>query len=691
MSAPTLLLHGPLTQLSSFSLVNRHLANALSAHGWSVSALASDGPTGSADSPLPDVYLFHGHPYDLVNAPGRTNAYFLSYDYQRFVADDRVLVGHLNRLFDIVVTPSRFSRDACIRSGVAIPVAVCPYGVDRTEFHPEVAPVSLADRRGVCLLALGGANERKGTDIVLDAYVREFTDQDDVTLVIKAFGYRHLRDWTEALIAEAGRRANAPHIVYDRDEPASVAGYYTAVDAGVFPFRAEGFGLPILECLASGRPVIATRAGGPRDYARRGVSWIDTRTGRVDGKWQYAPDRRHLQRLMRAAVERGPLDAARAGSIADATAAWSWQRTGARLDRILRRAATRRRATAPTPATRAPALRSTTYVFHEHGTTSWRAHSAQISDALRQRPGRHLDIPRRRLSTPTASRMLVAQSDFALEAFRRAAPETHRVLHRESGPLASIAAIVDRERARCDAPPAPISGMALWRDHHEAQLAARIVVASGLSRQLYVQQGHDVSKIRVLWPGIAPARPSRRRAAGVTRLLFVASNPFRKGIRVLFDAWRLLPGQHAELWCVCPPEVYASQFVLRHLTADARIHMLPFRDHRAFMALYREVDAVVLPSFEEGFPYVIADALARALPTIVSTTSGIDEALTHDRDALVVKSGQVTPLAEAIERVLSDARLRRRLGDAARETARTITWKRFGEGWHQILDELERR
>ena len=51
------------------------------------------GTTGAPRFEPPDIYLFHDHPYDVLHAPGRVNAFILSYDYARFVPADRALAA----------------------------------------------------------------------------------------------------------------------------------------------------------------------------------------------------------------------------------------------------------------------------------------------------------------------------------------------------------------------------------------------------------------------------------------------------------------------------------------------------------------------------------------------------------------------------------------------------------------------
>ena len=70
-------------------------------------------------------------------------------------------------------------------------------------------------------------------------------------------------------IQELQSRPNAPEILYLDNELSSeeMIGLYTACDCLVHPYRGEGFGLPVLEAMACGLPVICTGGGATDDFA----------------------------------------------------------------------------------------------------------------------------------------------------------------------------------------------------------------------------------------------------------------------------------------------------------------------------------------------------------------------------------------------------------------------------------------
>ena len=82
--------------------------------------------------------------------------------------------------------------------------------------------------------------------------------------------------------------------------------------------------------------------------------------------------------------------------------------------------------------------------------------------------------------------------------------------------------------------------------------------------------------------------------------------------------------------------------------------------------LYRQSDVLVLPSFAEGLPVVLMEAMAMAIPCVASWVDGIPEIITHEVDGLLIPPGDAEALANAIARLMDDVDLRQMLGQRAR-------------------------
>jgi glycosyltransferase involved in cell wall biosynthesis len=74
----------------------------------------------------------------------------------------------------------------------------------------------------------------------------------------------------------------------------------------------------------------------------------------------------------------------------------------------------------------------------------------------------------------------------------------------------------------------------------------------------------------------------------------------------------------------------------------------------------------VLPSYFEGLPMAMLEAMAHGKAIVVSPIGGIPEAVQHEQQGLLVPPGQPAELAAALLRLLQDEALRRRLGEQAR-------------------------
>ncbi|MGE3361591.1 MAG: glycosyltransferase [Acidimicrobiia bacterium] len=336
----TVALDGAVFGYHSLSQVNRELAVRLVPHGIGVVARSAEVPeltaalderlapivasSSAAPGPRPAVTIRHQWPPDW-SAPADDSPLVIVQPWEFGGLPDE-WIEPIRMLADEVWCYTSWVRDCYLRSGIpADRLRVLPIGVDATRFRSDGAGFPLRTRASVRLLFVGGLIHRKGIDVLLDAYGRAFSADDDVCLVVKSFGadgvYRHSPG--AALLREALARPDGPEIDWiDRDlDQAEMAALYRSCDVLVHPYRGEGFGMPIAEAMASGLPVVVTDDGAARDFCDETVALL-VRSRRVAippgsgdlpsssaGYWFAEPDVDSLVAHLRRIVEDGELRA----------------------------------------------------------------------------------------------------------------------------------------------------------------------------------------------------------------------------------------------------------------------------------------------------------------------------------------------------------------------------------------------
>lgn len=105
---------------------------------------------------------------------------------------------------------------------------------------------------------------------------------------------------------------------------------------------------------------------------------------------------------------------------------------------------------------------------------------------------------------------------------------------------------------------------------------------------------------------------------------------------------------------------------------------------------YDRADVFVLPSFAEGVPVVLMEAMAKEITCISTHITGIPELITDGVDGLLVAPGNVAALTDVLSRVLGDPKLRQELGSRARHKVESlynlpVNCQAMGALFHQYL------
>ncbi|MEY2567818.1 MAG: hypothetical protein QOE35_2347 [Actinomycetota bacterium] len=245
---------------------------------------------------------------------------------------------------DEIWVPASFNVETFRNSGVTVPIRVMPLGVDVDYFHPEIRGFRPSER--FVFLSVFEWGERKAPEVLLKAFAEEFKESEDVMLLLSVFNRDPFID-VEHEIAKLALPNGAPIAVMVNPEFADyqMGSLYRSADCFVLPTRGEGFGMPVLEAMASGLPTIATDWSGPSDFLHDGIGYpLQTRPlVAAEAKCPYYegfawadPDSEHLRHLMRHVFEHP--EEARAKGLAAASEVQSrhtWEYAAARVKKRL--------------------------------------------------------------------------------------------------------------------------------------------------------------------------------------------------------------------------------------------------------------------------------------------------------------------------------------------------------------------
>lgn len=213
---------------------------------------------------------------------------------------------------DEIWTPSHFNEESFRRSGVERPINVMPLGVNPAYFNPGIRGFRI--RGPFTFLSMFEWGERKAPDILLKAFNDEFGANEDVLLICKTYN-RDAAINIPNQVKSYGLNESGGRIIFSINEV--VPGYqigslYRSVDCFVLPSRGEGWGMPIMEAMACGLPVIATNWSGPADFMSKDTAYLldVERLKPAEAKCPYykgfnwaEPSYDHLRSLMRHVYE----------------------------------------------------------------------------------------------------------------------------------------------------------------------------------------------------------------------------------------------------------------------------------------------------------------------------------------------------------------------------------------------------
>lgn len=184
----------------------------------------------------------------------------------------------------------------------------------------------------------------------------------------------------------------------------------------------------------------------------------------------------------------------------------------------------------------------------------------------------------------------------------------------------------------------------------------------------------------------------------VIKLLYTGRIDKAKGLIELCEAFKRIHQTHpqTELHLVGweendlkPVEQELKTFATENRLADKIIFHGKKKVGPELNAFYQQCDFYVLPSYHEGFPRTIWEAMANGLPVIATTVGAIPAFLTHQQNAILIPPKQIEPIVQAFYELMQHIPLRKKMIQEGYKLAHENTLEKQTDYMVQQLHALQ--
>ena len=221
---------------------------------------------------------------------------------------------------------------------------------------------------------------------------------------------------------------------------------------------------------------------------------------------------------------------------------------------------------------------------------------------------------------------------------------------------------------------------------------AVIAVSQSVKHELVSRYDLDPNKVHVIHNGVNvhDCQPSQDRQ---NIFLYIGRQTAHKGLPYLLQAFAKFARSHGKYELVIVGErleggVDPSLIHLsKELGINDRVKFTGRLPERRTIEILGRARCLVLPSLAEAFGMTVLEAMASETPVIATRVGGIPEVVRNGRNGLLVLPADPDSLSEAMERIASDSRLRRKLAEAGRRSCKRFTWDEMAKRTVEVYSE----
>jgi len=222
------------------------------------------------------------------------------------------------------------------------------------------------------------------------------------------------------------------------------------------------------------------------------------------------------------------------------------------------------------------------------------------------------------------------------------------------------------------------------------QQSAYLIALSESWRDYYVNNCGLTAEQVIVFPNPAEIPeyvPDRANSQQKLKIAFLGRICKRKGVFDLLEAFAQLASQHqekSELLLAGIGEIEEAKALAQRLEIKQHVTFPGWVDPDGRNKLLSDADVFLLPSYNEGLPMAVLEAMSWGLPVVTTPVGGIPELITNQETGLLVDPGNVPQLAEALESLIKNELLRLELGKAARKRVAPLDIKLYSRSLSEL-------
>lgn len=216
-----------------------------------------------------------------------------------------------------------------------------------------------------------------------------------------------------------------------------------------------------------------------------------------------------------------------------------------------------------------------------------------------------------------------------------------------------------------------------------------VLTLSGFARDSMIENGFAADRVFTANLGINPELFEVKRDWKVgkkMKFLFVGTMTYRKGLDILFRAFKELNLKNIELILIGPMADAADQME----QYKGSYTYIPFTHQEALVRHYQEADVFVFPSYLDSWAQTVVEAMACGTPAIVTEHTGAKDAV-QQGGGFVIPINDIEALKEKIIYFVEQPESIEEMGKKAVAIARTYTWANYHERIQNIVETIHQK